>query len=110
MYGRSRGLAPRVPIDLTKPSYKADGLPDQRPAMTLLSRAPHPHIKCALAAMTDMGLFEADHQRAKLRQAQPFRHLASQHPALGVRSNAAALSGDDQHKAKAITTRALKKR
>ena len=42
-----------------------------------IARPPHPHIKRALAAMGDMRVLEADHKRAKFRQAQPLRHLAA---------------------------------
>src|SRR5258708_40295341 len=44
-------------------------------------RAADPHIERALATMADMRLFKTDHQRTKLGQAQPARHLAAQHPA-----------------------------
>ncbi len=57
--------------------------------------------------MADMGLLEADDQRAELRQAQPMRHLTAQHPALGVTGD--ALAGDDKHEGQAIVMRALQK-
>ena len=44
------------------------------------------HVERALAAMADMRFLKADHQRAEFRQAQPLRHLAAQHAALGFRA------------------------
>ena len=43
-----------------------------------------------------MRFLEADHQRTKFRQAQPFRHLSAQHSALGIGSDGAALSGNHE--------------
>src|ERR1700726_2065928 len=66
------------------------------------SRSPDPHVKRALAAMADMRFLKADHQRAKFRQAQPLRHLAPQHAALGFGSAHFALTGDDKDKSQAV--------
>ena len=68
------------------------------------------HIKRALAAMADMGFLEADHQRAEFRQAQPLRHLAAQHAALGFGAADLALAGDDEHEGQAVAVRALQER
>ena len=50
--------------------------------------------------MADMRFLKADDQRAKLRQTQPLRYLAAQHPALGI-SSRAAFAGDDKHECQA---------
>src|ERR1700744_4087675 len=51
--------------------------------------------------MADMRLFKANHERAKFRLAQPFRHLAAKHAAFGFRADL-ALAGDDEHESQAL--------
>src|SRR5579863_2299334 len=58
--------------------------------------------------MTDMRLLKADHERPKLRLAQPLRHGAAQHPPPGFGAHF-ALAGDDQHKGEAVMMRAMQK-
>src|SRR3954469_11072398 len=58
--------------------------------------------------MADMSFPEADHQRAEFRQAEPLRHLAAQHAALGLRPDL-ALAGDDEHKSQPVMMGALQK-
>jgi len=55
--------------------------------------------------MADMRFLEADHQRAKLRQGQPLRHLPAQHAAFGATGD--ALAGDDKHEGEAVVMRTL---
>lgn len=47
--------------------------------------------------MADMRFVESDHHAAKLRKAEPLRHLTAQHPTLRFRSHGAALAGDDKN-------------
>ena len=54
--------------------------------------------------MADAGLLKPDDEAAKLRQAQPFRHLAAQHTAFAT---APALTGDDQHEGQAVVMGAV---
>src|SRR5207237_597035 len=56
--------------------------------------------------MADMGFLEADHQRAEFRQAEPLRHLAAQHAALGLSAHL-ALARDDEHEGQPVMMRAL---
>ena len=56
--------------------------------------------------MADMGFLEADHQRAEFRQAEPLRHLAAQHAALGFGADL-ALAGDDEHECQPVMMGAL---
>src|SRR6201999_1649679 len=70
------------------------------------SGSPDPHVERALAAMADMRLLKADHQRTEFRQAQPLRHLAAQHTALGFRAHF-ALAGDDEYERQAVAMGAL---
>ena len=56
--------------------------------------------------MADMRLLKTHHQRAELGQAQPLRHLAAQHAALGLAADL-ALAGDDKHEGEAIVMRPL---
>src|SRR5947208_12883461 len=65
-------------------------------------RSPDPHVKRALAAMADMRFLKPDHQRAEFRQAQPLRHLAAQHPALGFRARCTTLAGNDENETQAL--------
>ena len=59
--------------------------------------------------MIDVGLLEADDQRAELGQPQPERHLALEHAALGMRVGAGfTLAGDHQHHARAVVLCAMK--
>ena len=69
-------------------------------------RPPDAHIKRTLAAMADMGFFEANHQRAEFRLTEPLRHLAAQNSPLGFSSHF-TLAGDDQHEGQAIEVRTL---
>jgi len=55
-----------------------------------------------------MRFFEANHQRAEFRLAQPLRHLAAQDPALGFGSQF-AFAGDDQDEGQAIQVSPLQK-
>jgi hypothetical protein len=55
---------------------------------------PHPHIQRAGAAVTDMGVLEAQHIGPKLRQPQPVRHLPLEHTALAEIVGACPLAGD----------------
>ena len=57
--------------------------------------------------MADMGLLEADHEATEFRQSQPFRHLAAQHAALGLRPRGAAFAGDDEDECQAVAAGAL---
>src|SRR6266404_9339230 len=92
--------------------FRLDRYPDpaRRDRAALLSglqfRSPDAHVERALAAMADMRFLKADHQRAKLRQTEPLRHLAAQHPALGI-SSRAAFAGDDKHERQAVAAGAL---
>jgi len=52
--------------------------------------------------MTDMGLFEPDHQSAEFRLAEPLRHLAAQYSSLRLGSRL-AFPGDDQHERQPFT-------
>jgi hypothetical protein len=74
-------------------------------ATVLESRPPDPHVKRALAAMADMRLLEADHQRAEFGQAEPLRDLAAQYAAFGFAH--LALACDDEHEGEAVMMRAL---
>ena len=47
--------------------------------------------------MADVGLLEADHEPAKLRQTQPVRHLLAQHAPLVFGPARLAFAGDDKH-------------
>ena len=58
--------------------------------------------------MADMRFLESDHQRAEFRQAEPLRHLAAQHAALGLGTDL-ALAGDDEHEGQAVAMGALQK-
>ena len=69
-------------------------------------RSPDTHVERALAAMADMRFLKADHQRAKLREIQPLRHLAAQHPTLGI-SSRATFAGNDEHERQAVAVGAL---
>src|SRR5579859_1922371 len=58
--------------------------------------------------MTDVGFFKADDQCPKFRLAQPLRHLAAKHAALGFGADL-ALAGNDEHEGQAIAMRAMQK-
>src|SRR5260370_35693648 len=93
-------------------TFRLDRYPDpaRRDRAALLIglqfRSPDAHVERALAAMADMRFLKADHQRAKLRETQPLRHLAAQHPALGI-SSRAPFAGHDKHEGQAATVGAL---
>src|SRR6185437_15390636 len=70
--------------------------------LVLRSGAPDPHVECALAAMADMRLLEADHQCTKFGMAQPFRYVSAQGPALGIASTRSPFAGDHQHEGQAV--------
>ena len=82
--GRAADIGGRPEDDDLRLDRHADPARRDRAAVLKLDpRPPHPDIQRALAAMADMGFLEPDHQRAEFRQAQPLRHLAAQHAALG---------------------------
>ena len=56
--------------------------------------------------MADMRFLKADHQRTEFRQAQPLRHLAAQHAALGFGADL-AFTGDDENESQALAVGAL---
>src|ERR1700732_5363458 len=80
----------------------------RRDAGELHPRSPDAHVKRALAAVADMRLLKADHQRAEFRLAQPLRHLEAQNAPLGFCSHH-DYDGDDQHKAQTVEMGALQK-
>src|SRR5712691_6471845 len=57
--------------------------------------------------MADMRFLKADYKRAKLRETQPLRYQAAQHPALGIGSRRAAFAGDYKHERQAVAVGAL---
>jgi hypothetical protein len=64
-----------------------------RPRLVRIVRSAHAHIERALATMGDVGVFETDHELPEFRQAEPLRHLPSQHAGFA----AAAFAGDNQN-------------
>src|SRR5690348_1659927 len=75
---------------------------DVRAASRRSALAPQPHIKRAGAAVARAGALEADNQRPQRDAFEPVRHLALENATLGKRIiRPRALSGDDQHQARA---------
>ena len=56
--------------------------------------------------MADMRFLKTNHQRTKLRETEPLRHLAPQYAPLGL-STHPALAGNDKDKSQALAVGAL---
>ncbi len=107
MFGWIVTLIPRVGIVGLLFCFEHDFFRKTARTFRISQRARDPYIERALAAMADMGFLEADHQRAEFRQAEPLRHLAAQHAALGIQATDLALAGDDQHEGEPVMVGAL---
>src|SRR5262249_25683788 len=66
-------------------------------------RTPQTHIQSAGAAVTDVRVFESDHQRAEFAQREPERHLPFEHAALvRLAAFACSLAGDHKYHSHAV--------
>ena len=71
--------------------------------MQIVSPCPsHADVKCALTAMADMGLLEADDEVSKLWQTKPLWDMAAKNAAFRLRARRASFTGDDENECHAV--------